>query len=374
MKGLYVINSLEGGGAEKVFSLLVSLINDDPVGGVIEVVLLDVKNESYLLPRNIRVHRIGRENFLLSFFEYIRLIRSIKPDYVTSFLTRSNNFNVLGKLLFGYISIISERSNTTGRLKGRFKTFKRGVVKYLYKRADSIIAVSQGVKSCLVGEFSIDSDKISLLNNAVDIERISVLSKEHIEPKSSNYIVAMGRLVKTKAFDCLINAYAKAEIKSDLYILGQGPEKDRLVRLAKSLNVGDKVFFKGFQSNPYPYIKKSEFFVLSSELEGFPNALVEALGLGKAVLSTNCVDGPSEILNLKGNIEFTEVVEAEFGMLVNVRDEVALSQGLKKLEADRGLRESYQNASLACATRYSTDRFYMNYKRIINHAFHTRCN
>jgi N-acetylgalactosamine-N,N'-diacetylbacillosaminyl-diphospho-undecaprenol 4-alpha-N-acetylgalactosaminyltransferase len=366
VKGLYVINSLEGGGAERVFSVLASLVESDSKGDEIEVVLLDIKNEIYQLPQGIKIHRIGKTNPLLSFFKFLKIVRTIKPDYVLSFLTRANNFNVFGSFLSNYKSIISERSNTSTRLQGRLKNIKRQLVKILYNKANCIISVSEGVKHCLVEDFSIDENKIKILNNAIDIEKVTAMAnvENRLHPKP--YIIAMGRLVKTKGFNYLIKAYAKASTKSDLLILGDGPEMENLTLLAKKLQVENKIHFMGFQSNPYTYIKQSEFFVLSSELEGFPNALVEALGLGKAVLSTNCTDGPSEILNLTQSIEPNEVIKSKYGVLVNIRDVRALEKGLLILERDIALRRKYESSSIKCAEQYSPESFYNNFKLILN--------
>ena len=365
MKGIYVINSLEGGGAERVFSSLVTLISEDIDNSDIEVILLDKKNESYLLPSKIVVHRIGMSNPISSFFKYLKIVKKIKPDYVVSFLTRANQYNVFGTLFTQYKSLISERSNTSNRLNGRFKKIKKFLVTFLYNKADCIISVSKGVEDCLVNDFKIDRNKMKLLNNAINIEKVTKLAETSEKVHANDYIVAMGRLVKTKGFSYLIKAYAKANLSSDLLILGDGPEKTQLKELAIELKVQDKVHFKGFQANPYPYIKQSQFFVLSSELEGFPNALVEALGLGKAVLATDCTDGPSEILNLKQKINLKDVVKAQYGLLVNIRDEEALAKGLLMFEQDTKLKNKYEQQSILCAQQFSPENFYNNYKGIL---------
>ena len=110
------------------------------------------------------------------------------------------------------------------------------------------------------------------------------------------YVISVGRLVKNKNFSLLINAYAKANISEDLVILGVGDEELLLKELANELGVGNKVHFLGFKSNPYPYVKSAEYFISTSNAEGFPNAIVEAMCLEKAVVATNCESGPAEII------------------------------------------------------------------------------
>lgn len=369
MKGVYIINSLEGGGAERVFSSLIYLIQNDSLGDDIEVILIDDKTDIYSLPENIMVHRISNKNPLLSFIKYLSIVKKAKPEYVVSFLTRANIYNVFGGFFASYKALVSERSNTSGRLKGKFITLKRILVKFIYKRSSLVISVSQGVKNCLVNEFNVVSNKIFILNNAIDVNalRLNVAGCDRLS--LSKYIVAMGRLVKTKGFDTLIKAYAMSGVQSDLRILGDGPEKEYLQGLCSELGVSDRVHFEGFRSNPYPYIAQSEFFVLPSQLEGFPNSLVEALGLGKAVLSTDCTDGPREILNLNVVIEPGNVHQAEFGALVNVSDEVGLAKGLSLLESNVSLRSDYEKLSFKCIEKYSPETFYKNFKSILNKAF-----
>ena len=374
MKGIYVINSLEGGGAERVFATLISLIAADEKRDFIEIVILDETNEVYKLPKGIIIHRLVGRNPLLKFIRYLNIVGKIQPDYVVSFLTRANNFNVLGALVYGYQSLISERSNTAGRLCGRFVKLKRGVVKYFYSRADGVIAVSRGVKNCLVDEFSLAPSKIYILNNGVDIQAIENRAKTSGLSIDKPYIVAMGRLVSTKGFDCLLRAYSNANIKAELRILGDGPEKVRLKALSKKLKIEHKVHFEGFKDNPHQYILHSLFFVLPSELEGFPNALVEALALKKAVLSTDCADGPSEILELTTKIGRETYRCAKYGVLVNVHDQFALAKGLRLLEHNKLLREGYEKLANDAVEKYSHDQFYLNFKGILSAVVSTRTN
>jgi glycosyltransferase involved in cell wall biosynthesis len=369
VKGIYIINSLEGGGAERVFSSLISLIQSDDNSDDIEVILIDDKQDVYSLPEQVTVHRIGEKNSLVSFIKYMTIIKNVKPEYVVSFLTRANIYNVFGSFFARYKTLVSERSNTSGRLKGKFITLKRLLVKFIYKRSELVISVSQGVKDCLVNDFNVSSNKIFILNNAIDVNTLKANVTGCNSFSYGKYIVAMGRLVQTKGFDTLIKAYALSGVQSDLRILGDGPEKENLKELCRKLGLTQNVIFEGFKSNPYPYIAQSEFFVLPSQLEGFPNSLVEALGLGKSVLSTDCTDGPREILNLDIIIKPGSVHQAEFGALVNVSDEVGLAKGLSLLESDLTLRSHYEKLSFKCIEKYSPEKFYENFKSILNTTF-----
>jgi len=126
-----------------------------------------------------------------------------------------------------------------------------------------------------------------VLYNPYDIEQLKEQAAESVlDLPAKPYIIGVGRLVKNKNFSLLINAYAKANISENLVILGVGDEELKLKNLAIEQGVDDKVHFLGFKSNPYPYVSSAEFFVSTSNAEGFPNAIVEAMCLGKAVVAT----------------------------------------------------------------------------------------
>jgi len=111
-------------------------------------------------------------------------------------------------------------------------------------------------------------------------------------------VLGIGGLRQQKDFGTLIRAFAQLcrSREARLIILGQGRQAARLQRLARRLNVADKVDLPGFAANPYAYLAAASLFVLSSRWEGLPNVLIEALALGTPVVSTDCPGGASEIL------------------------------------------------------------------------------
>lgn len=363
MKIVYVINSLEGGGAERVFAELVSLTPYwQSENQSVDVILLDDKPDVYSLPDNVRVHRVGYGDGLpvirsvMQCVAFLRCVIRLRPELLVSFLTRANLHSVLAAKLLGVRVMISERSNTKGRLKGRMQAIKHSLVAIFYRQADQVLAVSQGVAECLQKDFRIDSRKIGVLNNPVNIERINRqadLSTSKQWPSGS--LVAMGRLVKSKGFDDLIRAYHAAGLQCGLTILGEGPEKEALQKLATELDV--QVAFHGFVANPYPIIKQSLAFVLSSKLEGFPNALVEAMALGRPVIATNCQDGPSEILDHSQAIPCGQYAHTKFGFMVNVGDVAGLSKAMANVCENGNLRQTLGQAARARLQLYTPDKF-----------------
>lgn len=371
MKTVYIINSLEGGGAERVFSELINLVASDPAQQEApQVILLDKLNEVYTLPKQACVHRVGNRGGLIGstiqFVALFRLLASLKPELIVSFLTRANIMNVIASKILRCRAVVSERSNTSARLNSRHAHFKRGLVGFVYRKADFVIAVSRGVADCLIAEFGVSRNKLDVLNNPVDFEHINNqagLANESSEAKIG--VVAMGRLVRSKGFDDLIRAYKKSGLSCGLSILGEGPERENLMALAAELKLTEQVEFLGFVTNPYQIVKQAEIFVLCSHLEGFPNALLEAMALRRAVIATNCTDGPREILSLSEQIPQSEFRLAEFGLMVNVGDPDALSSAMQHLYQDTELREELAGKAQERVKQYSKQHFYQSYQEIL---------
>jgi Glycosyltransferase len=233
----------------------------------------------------------------------------------------------------------------------------RFLVKLLYKRANNVVAVSEGVKADLVKNYAVPESKVSLLYNPYDIAQLHELASEPANdiPKAP-YIIGVGRLVKNKNFSLLLQAYAKADIVEDLVILGVGDEEAMLKELAKTLGVADKVHFLGFKPNPYPYVAKAEYFVSTSNAEGFPNAIVEAMCLGKPVIATNCESGPAEIIAEQYPYHVSGASEEKNGILCELNNAEGVASALSSF-SDETVRLSYSAKSKSCAKQFSYGAF-----------------
>jgi N-acetylgalactosamine-N,N'-diacetylbacillosaminyl-diphospho-undecaprenol 4-alpha-N-acetylgalactosaminyltransferase len=121
--------------------------------------------------------------------------------------------------------------------------------------------------------------------------------------------------------------------------------------LAAELGVGERVLLPGFVANPYPLMRDAELFVLSSNAEGFPNALVEAMALGVPVIAANCASGPSEILAECAQEDIGALTMAAHGLLTPPNDVAAMSEALRAM-ADPALRKSYGAKAAARAAAF----------------------
>jgi N-acetylgalactosamine-N,N'-diacetylbacillosaminyl-diphospho-undecaprenol 4-alpha-N-acetylgalactosaminyltransferase len=167
-----------------------------------------------------------------------------------------------------------------------------------------------------------------------------------------------------------------------LFILGTGPLKERLIEYARRIELiacdcsGDKpvdihadVFFGGFHQNPFKFIGRSKVFVLTSETEGLPTVILEALACGVPVISVDCPSGPREILAPESlfNFQLNDKVEfAKFGILVPINNVESLTNSLKMVLTNEDLYLGYINASKLRAHDFSYDALVEEYAKVLN--------
>jgi glycosyltransferase involved in cell wall biosynthesis len=202
------------------------------------------------------------------------------------------------------------RSNTSP--KSYINNFvKRTIFKVLFKKADKIIVNSKIFKKDIDRLLNINSTLI--YNPSINLRLINTLAKKKVNfnffdaKKNIIKIINVARLTKQKDHLTLLKSvlYSKKKELIRLTIIGKGPEKGKLMKFIKDNNLTKNIKMLGYKSNPFPYIKKSDIFILTSKFEGLPNVLLEAIALKKIVISTNCPTGPREILlNGKGGYLF----------------------------------------------------------------------
>jgi N-acetylgalactosamine-N,N'-diacetylbacillosaminyl-diphospho-undecaprenol 4-alpha-N-acetylgalactosaminyltransferase len=364
---LFIINSLGGGGAERVVSRLLNLSHCYREHYRISLALLDKVEIAYPIPDFVTVHQLECEGSLYrSIWQLKRLVGRLKPDLRLSFLTRANIANCFASGASAAPWLISERINTSAHLgSGPRGALAKLFVRHTYPRARSAIAVSEGVGEDLIRSFNVSPDRIEVISNPVDLADIRAqAAKADPLGTAEPFIFAMGRLNKSKNHAMLMRGFARAAVPGRLVIAGDGPERESLLGLAQELGIADRVSLPGFIANPYAVMRRARIFALTSNVEGFPNALVEAMALGIPAVATNCPDGPAEILARKRIGEVSGLVIAPAGILVPVNDHILLAQALELL-FDGPAREQVVAGANTRVRDYSPRKAVDSYWRII---------
>lgn len=367
---LFVINSLAGGGAERVMATLLRYSGDRRDRYAMSLALLDEEPSAYVPPDWMPVHRLDSGSSLARSARRLRaLVRETRPGLVLSFLTRGNLAACLATAGTGIPFVISERVNTSAHLPRSLSgRVSRLLVRLTYPRARRVIAVSEGVADDLAQIFGVTRARIRVLANPIDGNFIRARAGESSTMSVPGaYIVAMGRLVPNKNFALLIDAFADAAVPGRLIILGEGPERDALERQIAARDLGDRVLLPGFLENPFPLIAGADCYILPSNAEGFPNGLVEAMALGLPVLSTDCPSGPSEILAERPRGGLASLDCAAHGLLAPCNDRAALAEGLRRYQ-DPALRQHYSAAARARADAFSVVASVDRYWEVIEEA------
>ena len=197
-------------------------------------------------------------------------------------------------------------------------------MRWLYPRADAVVAVSKGVAQDLLNLMPQLKPKLTVIYNPVIDAAFHAKADAPVEhpwfqPNQPPVILGVGRHHFQKGFDTLLRAFARVrqQMPARLVILGEGPERPNLERLAAELGVAADVDLPGFDPNPFRYMRRAGVFVLSSRYEGLPNVLIQALACGCPVVSTDCPSGPWEILD-----------GGRYGALVPVDDVEAMAQAI----------------------------------------------
>lgn len=303
----FIIPTLSGGGAERVITTLANSIGED-----VDVIVFHRVENEYPCSQNIIDLAIpgaasipGKlKNLAIRSSKIYQLKKRHKYKKIISFLDNPNLVNVLTKKK-GQQTILSIRNFQSKEFSGTKKSLHKFVVKYFYNMADAIVVTSEGVRQDMIGNFGIAHSKVKVIYNPIDQELISNLSGKRAVSeagqKNEIKLITVGRLVEQKAHAALLRALAKykernAALSLSLTIIGEGAEKENLVKLAKQLGLEDNIKFLPFQKNPFQFLVQADIFILSSKFEGFPNAMVEAIACGLPVISSDCEAGPREIL------------------------------------------------------------------------------
>lgn len=297
---LFIIPSLHGGGSERVLSLIIKNIDETQF----DIILVLLKKEGvYLkdLPKDLTLIDLNVPHLRQALISIPKIIKQIKPDIVFSTLSHLNLYlGIIRPFFSKKIKFIARESSivSINNKNSPYPFLFNKLYTLFYNNFDLIIAQSDYMKNDLVNNYSIDTSKIKVINNPVDIEKIkqlSIIESELFQSDTIN-LVAVGRLNPEKGYIQLLKAFNKLPNNYTLSIIGEGPQKEVLAELVNKLKLDNRVTLLGFKSNPYPYMKQADIYVLPSEYEGFPNVILEAHSCGTPTVAYSCPGGTSEII------------------------------------------------------------------------------
>lgn len=331
---LFIINSLAGGGAERILLSLLANSRDMLDEFDFSLALLDQEQRDYEPQDELRVHQLdSRFKLVRGITQLRKLAAAERPHLTVAFLNRANVASIVVARLLGHRAVISERANTSSHLGSSLSgKVAKAIVRRTYPKADHVIAVSQGIADDLIENFGVDPARISTISNPVDAAAIQRAGAEPFNrPVEGPYAVAVSRLTKSKNPILLVDALAASGVDLSLVILGQGPERDAIRARAAELGLADRVVMPGFVANPYPIVRGATCYLSASNGEGFPNGLVEALALGVPAAVTNCASGPSEILANMRREDVPGLHAGQYGLLVPTNNKDAMAEAIRRV-------------------------------------------
>lgn len=301
MKVIRVVSELDFGGVEQVLANSVPEIAGYKEMDISIIVLgKGGKVAQKLVENGIQV-KVLNHNPRIPNIRLILKLRKIilesSPEVLHSQGGEANFHGILAGHWAGVKRIVGEEIGIPNHHR-----YWKYIFRWVYSKAHVIIAISEAVKNAIVGLGEVKSEKVRVVYNPIGKEK----SKNEEVPKKENTMhpvvfVTTGRLVKIKNLDTLIKAFSKLVHDNpqklvELWIVGDGPERQHLEQLAFDLESVDKVKFFGFQEDVYSVLKQADIFVLPSFSEGSSVSLVEAMATGLPSIVTE-IGGTGEILS-----------------------------------------------------------------------------
>jgi glycosyltransferase involved in cell wall biosynthesis len=301
-----VVPSLRGGGAERVMLNLAEHLSSQAYN--VKLLVISSNDHQFFAPKeNLEVCFLGKKKVIFSIYSYRKFLRSNAPYILISSLTHLNVISVFVNIFSGFRGkiILVEHNKFSFKIASKISwmdLFAKLFAFFAYRLTDSVICVSQGVQESVVQSIKINRNKTRIIYNpVVGNEKINHrlnFNSVNFDRKRVFKILAIGRLVEAKNFSLLIQVLAEInkDIECELTILGDGPMRDCLLQLAQTLNISHKLKLPGFVADTKKFFLDANVFVLSSNREGLPTVLIEALDYGLPVVACDCDYGPREIL------------------------------------------------------------------------------
>lgn len=350
---LFYINAINGGGAERVILQLAHHFSNEGYRSVLVTSFVD-EGKEYVVPDG--VIRLSMEQDEIKQSKLRRNISRIKklreickkerPVAVISFMAEPNFRSIIATIGLKTKRIVSVRNDPQKEYAGKLGWI---VGKLVLPHADGCVFQTEDAKAWFPIKLQ---KKSSVITNDVKEEFFA------IHRSLTQDVVSVGRLSKQKNHALLISAFAcvaERFPKQKLLLYGAGQLENDLREQIASLGMEDRILLMGATDDVAGVLKQARVFVLSSDYEGMPNCLMEALAAGVPCISTDCPCGGPRML----------ITHGENGLLVPVRDQNAMASAIEKLLSETEFADMLGNAAKARAEEYYPDKVFAKWKKYV---------
>lgn len=349
----FIISTLNSGGAERVISLISKSLSK--YYNVSIILLLNGQPRAYDISEKVKVVELDKYNGRFNKWFHIiqnlhNVIQKEDADIYISFCTIENIVSLMAHLGTKKKLIISERNAP--------KTEKKPLVikvlqKILYPLSDYVVFQTDTAKKIYKKKLQ---EKSVIIPNPIT-ENLPEWCGDS-NNSESNYICAVGRLHPQKNYPLLFKTFKKFSMDYQNYqllVFGSGNQEQELIALINSLNLQDKIKLMGYHKDVHDYLKKCSFFVMTSNYEGMPNALMEAMAIGVPCISTDCPSGgPSKLIK-----------NYENGILINTNDENDLITSMRYLANNNEKAIYFGENAKKIKNEYSIDKITYEWRKVI---------
>lgn len=323
----FFLPTFDGGGAERALITVAAELSRR--GRVTELVVGQCRGElSAEVPRDLALIDLDRAHVRSTLPALVRYLRRRRPPVLVATLDHGVVAAAAAVRLAGTdTTLVPRLANTLSASPARPLTrdaIVRRASTHVYRRAACTVAVSRGAADDLSRVAGVCRSRVQVLPNPVVGPAVwegmrAPLRHPWFASGAPPVVLGLGRLAPQKNFELLVRAFARVRETrpARLVILGDGELRDRLRSAAAHAGVSAEVDLPGFDPNPFRYLARAAAFVLSSDWEGSPASLVQALACGVPVVATDCPSGPREILD-----------GGRFGRLVAVGDLDGLTRAI----------------------------------------------